>query len=104
MSGAKGGPKNKVRLEIDIWYDRKARSIRIEAPGHGFFTTVCRDARNVRGHEHLFDRLADNLRRNGASAPPAPPRPKRTPKPPKRKSRSVWITAQAGAPGLGKRR
>ena len=103
MSDAIGGPK-KVRLEIDVWYDRKAKIIRIEAPDHGFFTTVCRDIKNGRGHKHLFDCLADNLRRNDAQAPPAPPKPKRTPKPPKRKSRSVWISGQAGAPGLGKRR
>ena len=101
----KKGSENRTNLEISVWYDRKAQHIHIiESGTAGFHTTVCRDPKSNRGHPHLFDKLADCLRKSGAIAPKIRPKSRGPQNPPRRKSRSVWTVGQAGAPGLGKRR
>lgn len=96
--------KTKARLEIDVWYEERTRIIHIEEANRRFSTTVSRDNNSNRIHRHLFDKLAEILRETERPAPRPLPKPKGSGKPPRPQSRNVWVSGQAGSPGLGKRR
>ena len=66
----KSDPGNSIYLEIGVWYDEAKDSIHIASNDVAdFHTTVRADAKLKRGHPNLFEKLARNLRDNGAPAP-----------------------------------
>ena len=65
----KGG--NTAYLNVGIWLDAKTGHIHMTLPRSGWFhTTVTNDAKSVRGHPNLYEKLARALREAGAPHPP----------------------------------
>lgn len=54
--------------KIGVWYRADTGHIHLSIEGEGFSTVNC-DPASVRGHPHLFNKLAEMLRAAGAEAP-----------------------------------
>ncbi len=72
---SKGTGKKTVSFPVSVWYSETTRLIHLARPtDDGFITTISGDPADARGHPHLYGKLADALRDNGAPAPAAAPR------------------------------
>ena len=68
MSKRANGKTTTVSLEI--WWNPEDRSIHIATKDSAtFISTVNDDPTSVRGHPHLFQKLASILRKDGKPAP-----------------------------------
>ena len=55
--------------KIGIWFDEKAGDIHLSIPGQGL-STVNANPASIRGHPHLFKKLAKVLKADGKPHPP----------------------------------
>ncbi|MGE5721713.1 MAG: hypothetical protein ACM3YM_04560 [Sphingomonadales bacterium] len=59
-----------VRLDVGVWYNEATGHIHLAAKD-SFISTVSADRDSARYHPNLYRKLADAVRKAGASAPDA---------------------------------
>jgi len=63
-------PTKTVNLDLSVWYDEGDGHIHVATRnGEGFISTINDDSIRMRGHPHLFDKLARHLREAGVLHP-----------------------------------
>lgn len=59
-----------LSLNLSVWYDANDGHIHVATQdGDGFISSVGNNAQNLRGHPHLYSKLADALQKAGRAAP-----------------------------------